>query len=547
MLARDTVLQNRYRIVRQLGQGGMGTVYEAVDERLDTIVALKESHFTDERLRKQFEREARLLARLRHPAMTRVIDHFTEGDGQFLVMDFVAGEDLWEMMQRRGGAFPLEDVLIWADQLLDALDYLHRQDPPVIHRDIKPQNLKLSDTGQIILLDFGLAKGFAGQISRVTTSGSIFGYTPNYAPLEQIQGTGTEPRSDLYSLSATLYHLLAGAMPPDVLTRLTATTEGQPDPLRSAHEVNGKVSADVAHLLHRGMAVARNQRFASAAEMRGQLRELNRIVERPGLEPETETLLPTMISPPRVQEQSQPKLPPTVASQPAEPAPEQESLPTVKAEAKGRSELSEDQRLQLEYWTEFANFLKQNSWLNPPKPLPQHWMAFEIGSKNFMLSATIHLLDKGMGVNLTISGPEALEHFHLLQQDIDKIEESIGSELDWKERPGRKESHIISYQEADPADRKDWPNQHDWLREELEAFHDAFASRIAELPNTNYADESSQDSDEDKDVEEYLLNDAGELRPHVQEATARPYFVLGLFVFLIALMILMAALKVFGD
>jgi serine/threonine protein kinase len=117
MLAPNTILQNRYRIIRQLGQGCMGTVYEAIDERLDNTVALKESHFTDERLRKQFEREARLLARLRHPAMTRVIDHFSEGDGQFLVMDFIAGEDLWEMLKRNGGAFPPDKVLGWADQI----------------------------------------------------------------------------------------------------------------------------------------------------------------------------------------------------------------------------------------------------------------------------------------------------------------------------------------------------------------------------------------------------------------------------------------------
>src|SRR5205085_7985500 len=150
--------------------------------------------------------------------------HFVEGEGQFLVMDYVEGEDFWEKLERKGGAFPVEEVLRWADQLLDALDYLHGCDPPIIHRDIKPQNLKLSARNQIILLDFGLAKGFAGQISRVTTSGSIFGYTPNYAPLEQIQGKGTGPYSDLYSLGATLYHLLTGVIPPDVLARLAATT-----------------------------------------------------------------------------------------------------------------------------------------------------------------------------------------------------------------------------------------------------------------------------------------------------------------------------------
>src|SRR6266545_2772220 len=117
MLAPETVLQNRYRIIRLLGQGGMGTVYEAVDQRLDTTVALKETFFADERLRKQFEREARLLARLHHPALPRVSDHFSEGEGQFLVMQYIPGDDLAEMMTQRRGPFPAEQVLMWADQL----------------------------------------------------------------------------------------------------------------------------------------------------------------------------------------------------------------------------------------------------------------------------------------------------------------------------------------------------------------------------------------------------------------------------------------------
>src|SRR3954469_2034849 len=148
-LAPDTVLQNRYRIIRKLNAGGMGTVYLAIDQRFDNEVAVKETHFTDETLRKQFEREARLLNKLRHPAMTRVIDHFTENDGQFLVMDYVEGEDLWESIEKQGRAFPVIEVLQWADQLLDVLSYLHKQHPPIVHRDIKPQNLKLSSTGQI--------------------------------------------------------------------------------------------------------------------------------------------------------------------------------------------------------------------------------------------------------------------------------------------------------------------------------------------------------------------------------------------------------------
>ena len=272
MLAADTVLQGRYRIVRQLGQGGMGAVYEAVDERLDTVVALKETLFTDEKLRKQFEREARLLARMHHPALPRVSDHFNEADGQFLVMQYIAGEDLSAMLAQRNGPFPQEEVLTWADQLCDALDYLHTQDPQIIHRDIKPQNLKLTARGQIVLLDFGLAKGSVGQMSVVTTSASIFGYTPNYAPLEQVQGLGTDPRSDIYALAATLFHLMTNVKPPDALSRASAIVNGLPDPLPLANHVTPQVSAAVAAVLSKGMSQKRDDRFASASAMRDALR-----------------------------------------------------------------------------------------------------------------------------------------------------------------------------------------------------------------------------------------------------------------------------------
>src|SRR5215217_4977890 len=270
MLTPETILQDRYLIVRQLGQGGMGAVYEAIDQRLDTTVALKETLFADERLRKQFEREARLLARMHHPALPRVSDHFSEGDGQFLVMQYIAGDDLSEMMNRKRAPFPASQVLTWADQLLDALDYLHTQDPQIIHRDIKPQNLKFTSRGQIILLDFGLAKGQAGEISRVTTA-SIFGYTPNYAPLEQIQGLGTDPRSDLYALAATLYHLLTGVKPPDALTRAAALVNGQPDPLLKASAANASIAPDLDEVLGKAMAQNREQRYPTAVDMRNAL------------------------------------------------------------------------------------------------------------------------------------------------------------------------------------------------------------------------------------------------------------------------------------
>ena len=272
MLAPGTVLQNRYRVERQIGEGGMGAVYVATDERFGSTVALKETFFSDPGLRKAFEREARLLNHLRHAALPRVSDHFTEDEGQFLVMEYIQVEDLSDMLKGRGAPFPAPQVLSWADQLLYALEYLHTQTPPVIHRDIKPQNIKLLPRDQVVLLDFGLAKGAPLQ-TRVTATGSVFGYSFNYAPIEQMQGAGTDTRSDLYSLGATLYHLLTGTTPADALTRATAVLNGEADPLRPASEVNERVPAAVSEVLARALSQSAARRFASAAEMRAALRE----------------------------------------------------------------------------------------------------------------------------------------------------------------------------------------------------------------------------------------------------------------------------------
>jgi serine/threonine protein kinase len=272
MIESGTLLQNRYRVVKQIGQGGMGAVYIATDERFSSTVAVKQTFFDDPALRRAFEREAHLLNHLRHTALPRVSDHFTEGEGQFLVMEFIEGSDLSELLQQRNGsAFPVADVLTWADALLDALDYLHTHEPQVIHRDIKPQNLKLTPRGQIVLLDFGLAKGTTTQ-TRANLTASVFGYSRSYAPLEQIQGTGTDTRSDLYSLAATLYHLLTGAAPIDALTRASAIINSQPDPLRPAHLAHAQVPAAVGEILRRAMSQNAAHRQASAAEMRAALR-----------------------------------------------------------------------------------------------------------------------------------------------------------------------------------------------------------------------------------------------------------------------------------
>ena len=274
MLSANTILQSRYRVLRQLGHGGMGTVYETLDERINCLVALKETSAkrNDHDARRAFEREAALLGNLHHSSLPKVMDYFSEGDGDFLVMEFIPGHDLAELLDLRGNPFPQVQVMHWADELLKVLEYLHSQNPPIFHRDIKPSNLKLTKQGEMFLLDFGLAKGAAGQMLTQTTSRSVRGYTAVYASLEQVHGSGTDPRSDLYSLAATLYHLLTGIAPIEAPQRYREIEDERLDPLQPIEKLNPHVSASVAEVIRRAMAINRRQRPDSAAEMRQALR-----------------------------------------------------------------------------------------------------------------------------------------------------------------------------------------------------------------------------------------------------------------------------------
>ncbi len=266
-LTPDTLLQNRYKIIKQLGQGGMGAVYKAIDQRFGSTVALKQMIVEGEVLVQAFEREAILLNGLRHRTLPVVIDHFAEDSGHFLVMQYIPGEDLAELLTNNNGPFLPSQVASWADQLLDALEYLHSRKPPIIHRDIKPQNIKLTPEGEIVLLDFGLAKGeLSGGPAK-----SITGYTPIFASLEQMRGSGTDPRSDLYSAAATIFSLLTGVPPIDALARADAIIHRQPDPQKLASEMNPLVPRTVAEIVQQAMAVARDERIASAKEMRKRL------------------------------------------------------------------------------------------------------------------------------------------------------------------------------------------------------------------------------------------------------------------------------------
>lgn len=260
ILEHETLLHNRYRIQENLGQGGMGSVYRAIDENLSVDVAVKENLFTTEEYARQFRLEAVILANIRHPNLPRVSDHFVlAGEGQYLVMDFIEGEDLRQRMERVG-ALPEDEAILIGAAMCDALSYLHARKPPILHRDIKPGNVKISPDGHIFLVDFGLAKIMQG--SQATTTGAR-AMTPGYSPPEQYGTARTDARTDIYSLGATLYAALTGVIPEDGLAR--AMDNAQLTPLRKR---NPDVTRRLAAAIEKAMEVDPADRFQTADEFK---------------------------------------------------------------------------------------------------------------------------------------------------------------------------------------------------------------------------------------------------------------------------------------
>ena len=304
MLAKGEVLQGRYRIIRQLGHGGMGAVYEAKDERLGSSVALKEIIVEIDRLQTEkqrnlfqraFELEAKLLANLYHEVFPRVMDYFSEESRQFLIMELVFGDDLGETLHKNEKPFEVAKVMSWADHLLDALDYLHTQKHPIYHRDIKPQNLKVTERGKIKLLDFGIAKT-VDQSGSTITNKTLIGATIDYAPIEQmlpalaptfrefiilkhnekataILSQNTDARCDIYAVGATFYHLLTKRAPIDSAKRSLEIWEGNKDPLINPRELNADISPAISAWLLKALEVERDDRYSNALEMQKALQK----------------------------------------------------------------------------------------------------------------------------------------------------------------------------------------------------------------------------------------------------------------------------------
>jgi len=249
------IINNRYRVAKLVAQGNLGAVYRAWDLNLGRPCALKENLQLSLEGQQQFFDEATILANLSHQNLPRVTDHFTEDQGQYLVMDFVEGENL-EGVITRMGAVPHAQALEWIEQICDALSYLHTQTKPIIHRDIKPANIIIKNDGRAMLVDFGIAKRHS--TGQPTGTGARGWGTPNFAPPEQYSLRGTDARSDVYSLGATLYALLTGYEPIDSMTRRT----GQP--LISPRQYNPSVASRIEKTILKAMALNHDARYQSA-------------------------------------------------------------------------------------------------------------------------------------------------------------------------------------------------------------------------------------------------------------------------------------------
>lgn len=262
-IAIGQVLQYRYFVARVLGRGSVGAVYQATDQRLNVQCVVKETLSFDAYALDQFQREAQLLASLEHPHLPRVTDHFEEGGSYYLVAEYVDGPNGEEWVQR-WGPISEQQAVLWGDQLLDALIYLHEHKPPFVHRDIKPANVRITSKDSIMLVDWGIAKEYIPGTGLAEVRAASPGFTP---PEQNVAQGCTDTRTDIYAVGATLHYLLTGLAPPESVHAATSA------PTTPVEHMTPRAGARVGAVLERAMRLAPEQRWQSAEEMRRALQD----------------------------------------------------------------------------------------------------------------------------------------------------------------------------------------------------------------------------------------------------------------------------------
>ena len=272
LLSPGTSLHDRYVIGKIHEQGHENAVYLAYDEIQRTDVAVKENAYADRAHHDQFQVETVILTSVNHPNIPKAFDYFVEDHYQFLVMDYIEGINLQQLMQRRRPS--TEEILDWAAQLCDILAYLHSLIPPVIHRDIEPSNIVLTTGGRIFLVDFGFAKFYRPAGERLTIAKPAIRRSADVELTEVIDQQMarvvvpmvTDRRSDQYSLAATLYALLTGAPPPDAMERLGGKLTLAP--IRPARP---DLSPSAEEAIFRALSLDQNRRFSVIEDFRSAL------------------------------------------------------------------------------------------------------------------------------------------------------------------------------------------------------------------------------------------------------------------------------------
>jgi eukaryotic-like serine/threonine-protein kinase len=282
--------QGEYKIVREVARGGMGAIYHAEDRTNNRSVAIKEACLDPAcggniaQIHERLVHEMQVLMPLDHPNIPKVYEEFSRNENAYLVMEFVEGQTLRKIQEQTSGVKrQIEEgrVLGWAVQVLDALAYMHGQPKPIIHRDIKPENLILATDGRVVLVDFGLMK----QVERQLESGPLIHAigTIEFAPPEQYaeSGSHTDQRSDVYSLGATLYSLLAGHLPPRAVDRMLPMSINVPLKRDALRKANLTVSPRIEGIIFKAMEIEPEQRFQSARAMRDAICPQRRFIPLP--------------------------------------------------------------------------------------------------------------------------------------------------------------------------------------------------------------------------------------------------------------------------